>query len=543
MKKLIGLIICIVVFSSCARIVTPTGGEKDYVPPKVRKSFPENNSTNFKSKEVRIDFDEYITLENVSQKLIVSPPLKNKPTVTSKLKSLYIKDLDSLQDNTTYIFDFGDAIRDFNEGNPISHFVFAVSTGEDIDTMTYYGRVLNSYTLKAEKAKYVVLYSSSDKEVQTTTLPTYITRCDSLGRFSFYNIKKGEYSLLAYDDNNNNLIYDLATEGIGFSQNNIIARQENDTTFKGDTVFFSSAKDTILKLNEAKFVAEKEISLSLSMPLTDSFQIEFINPILQENEYIINKFQTDSSASVSIYLLTEKDVDTLEFNIREINNFKENQKLVFQRKKVKKEVKKKFSFTLANTKLPYYDTLALNMPFPLKKDFVLQATVVKDSDTVTINFTQDEKNAKRLVSDYVLQEDSKYFIIIDSSLVVNDRGETNDSLAVAFSTDKKDDYSVFILALIDTNNSNKQIILTLLDEKNNRVGKDIVCKANQNKIVFEHLKEGNYKLRAITDENNNNKWDGNNFILHKQAEKVQYFPQTINIRKGWEREEEWQISL
>ncbi|MDY6424617.1 MAG: hypothetical protein SPL06_07665, partial [Bacteroidales bacterium] len=160
-----------------------------------------------------------------------------------------------------------------------------------------------------------------------------------------------------------------------------------------------------------------------------------------------------------------------------------------------------------------------------------------------INFTQDEKNAKRLVSDYVLQEDSKYFIIIDSSLVVNDRGETNDSLAVAFSTDKKDDYSVFILALIDTNNSNKQIILTLLDEKNNRVGKDIVCKANQNKIVFEHLKEGNYKLRAITDENNNNKWDGNNFILHKQAEKVQYFPQTINIRKGWEREEEWQISL
>lgn len=543
MKKIIGLIICVVVFSSCARIVTPTGGEKDYTPPKVKRSFPKNNSTNFNGKEIRIDFDEYITLENVSQKLIVSPPLKNKPTITSKLKSLYIKDLDSLQENTTYIFDFGDAVRDFNEGNPISHFVFAFSTGTDIDTMTYYGRLLNSYTLKAEKVKYVALYSSSDKEIQTTTLPTYITRCDSVGRFRFYNIKQGEYSVLAYDDNNNSLTYDLATEGVSFSQSSITAKKENDTIFKGDTLYFSEAKDTVLKLNGAKFVADREVSIDLSMPVTDSFQIEFINPILQEDEYIINKIQTDTSATINIYLLTEQNVDTLEFYVKEINNFKEKQKIVFQRKKSKKETKKKFSFVLEGTKLPYYDTLSLNVPFPLKKDFVLQATIVKDSDSVAINFVQDAKNAKRMVCDFVLQENTKYLLIIDSSLVVNNKGETNDSLSVVFSTDQKDDYSVFIIALVDTLNSKKQVILNLFDDKNNKVGKDIICKANENKIVFEHLKEGNYKLRAITDENNNNKWDNNDFILHKQAEKVQYFPQTINIRKGWEREEEWQISL
>lgn len=543
MKKIIGLIICVVVFSSCARIVTPTGGEKDYTPPKVKRSFPKNNSTNFNGKEIRIDFDEYITLENVSQKLIVSPPLKNKPTITSKLKSLYIKDLDSLQENTTYIFDFGDAVRDFNEGNPISHFVFAFSTGTDIDTMTYYGRLLNSYTLKAEKVKYVALYSSSDKEIQTTTFPTYITRCDSVGRFRFYNIKQGEYSVLAYDDNNNSLTYDLATEGVGFSQSSITAKKENDTIFKGDTLYFSEAKDTVLKLNEAKFVADREVSIDLSKPVTDSFQIEFINPILQEDEYIINKIQTDTSATINIYLLTEQNVDTLEFYVKEINNFKEKQKIVFQRKKSKKETKKKFSFVLEGTKLPYYDTLSLNVPFPLKKDFVLRATIVKDSDSVAINFVQDAKNAKRMVCDFVLQENTKYLLKIDSSLVVNDKGETNDSLSVVFSTDQKDDYSVFIIALVDTLNSKKQVILNLFDDKNNKVGKDIICKANENKIVFEHLKEGNYKLRAITDENNNNKWDSNDFILHKQAEKVQYFPQTINIRKGWEREEEWQISL
>ena len=127
MKRTQYTIILTIIFllSSCARIVTPKGGDKDVTPPAYKSSNPKPNATNFHAKEIKIDFDEYIVLDNANQKLIVSPPLKHKPEITSKLKTLYIKDIDSLQENTTYIFDFGDAITDFTEGNRLPRFSFS----------------------------------------------------------------------------------------------------------------------------------------------------------------------------------------------------------------------------------------------------------------------------------------------------------------------------------------------------------------------------------------------------------------------------------
>jgi hypothetical protein len=91
MKEKVFLIIIIFLFCSCARIVMPVGGQRDVLPPKYLSSKPKTNQTNFKGKEIEVNFDEYIVLDNVNEKLIVSPPLKNKPTITSHLKKLLIK--------------------------------------------------------------------------------------------------------------------------------------------------------------------------------------------------------------------------------------------------------------------------------------------------------------------------------------------------------------------------------------------------------------------------------------------------------------------
>ena len=200
-------------FVSCARIVTPKGGEKDVQPPSFVSSSPERNAINFKGNRIEINFDEYIALDNATDKLIVSPPLKNKPVIGSKLKTLYIKDLDSLAENTTYIFDFGDAVIDFTEGNRLNHFSFAFSTGNHIDTLNYEGIIYNAYTLKPEQAKYVALYSDTNRQYIKEKLPDYITKSDSSGRFYFQNIKEGDYLVLAFDDQNRNMLYDLNTEG------------------------------------------------------------------------------------------------------------------------------------------------------------------------------------------------------------------------------------------------------------------------------------------------------------------------------------------
>ena len=77
------LVAVILVFTlvGCANRGTPSGGEIDILPPVILKSVPENFSTNFKGKEIKIYFDEYVKIKDVQKQLIISPPMDNKPTI------------------------------------------------------------------------------------------------------------------------------------------------------------------------------------------------------------------------------------------------------------------------------------------------------------------------------------------------------------------------------------------------------------------------------------------------------------------------------
>ena len=158
MIRRIGFLAIVLLFAACARIVTPSGGAVDRIPPKEMNATPKQNSLNFKDRGFVVEFDEYIVLDNVNQKLLVSPPLRVKPEISAKLKKLYVKGLDSLAENTTYIFDFADAITDFNEGNRLKNFKYAFSTGSQIDSLFYEGRVVEGFSLKNVADKLVLLY-------------------------------------------------------------------------------------------------------------------------------------------------------------------------------------------------------------------------------------------------------------------------------------------------------------------------------------------------------------------------------------------------
>ena len=540
--RLITLIIIVFCFASCARIVAPKGGERDTNPPVFKKSNPKTNALNFKDKEIKIEFNEYIVLDDANSKLIVSPPLKKKPEVSSKLKTLYIKGLDSLQENTTYIFDFGDAITDFTEGNHLPHFSFALSTGAEIDSMTCKGVLLNAYTQKAEAGKYVALYKSADKDYQSKNIPDYITRSDSLGRFVFSNIKAGDYSLLAYDDNNQNLIYDLPTESVGFLTQRIEARNESDSTLKDDSVFFTLAKDTVMRLESSKILNDRELSLKFSSPLTDSFSLEFHRPMLSANEYIVEKTITDSVSFVTIFATGKQIFDTVQLIAREANGFNEKIELEQKRRRANKDEKRRFKFSATANELAFFDTIALTSPCPIDDAFLpLKTQLIEGEDTTIVLFYRDANNAKKLIGDYPLKEDKKYTLFIDTAAVKDYNGDANDSIRYIFKTDSRDDYGTFILSL--QSEQAMQLILSLFDIQGKQIGTDIIAKTNGDKLIFKNLKEGTYKLRAIVDENSNNKWDGNDFFSSRQAEQILYFNKRIGIRKGWEFEEEWQISL
>ena len=138
----------IILISACAKISSPSGGPRDRLPPVVVKSIPVNGAKNFKGKSIAITFDEYVVLDNINEKFMVSPPMKKKPRVFIKGKSVNVEFDEKLKDSTTYTFYFQDAIRDLNEGNILENYQFVFSTGPVIDSLSVTGNVYNAFNLE-----------------------------------------------------------------------------------------------------------------------------------------------------------------------------------------------------------------------------------------------------------------------------------------------------------------------------------------------------------------------------------------------------------
>ena len=67
----------------------PTGGEKDITPPKLLRTFPKNNTINFKETSILFEFDENIAVNKWADHFNISP-LTEKP-IKYKVKNKSLK--------------------------------------------------------------------------------------------------------------------------------------------------------------------------------------------------------------------------------------------------------------------------------------------------------------------------------------------------------------------------------------------------------------------------------------------------------------------
>ena len=225
LMRILGLIFITITLASCANRGTPSGGEKDIVPPVITQSVPKNYSTNFKGKEIRIQFDEYIKIKDLRKQLIISPPMDTDPIVTptsGASKYITIKIQDTLKDNTTYAFNFGESIVDNNEGNPYPYYRYVFSTGNYIDSLSVKGYVEDAILKEPDTFVSVMLYeadSTYSDSIVYKQKPRYITNTlDSVTTFSIDNIKAGTYKLIALKDKNANYKFDQKNDKIGFNE-------------------------------------------------------------------------------------------------------------------------------------------------------------------------------------------------------------------------------------------------------------------------------------------------------------------------------------
>ena len=216
---LLGGLICLVIIltgSSCANIIPPGGGPKDSIPPHLMSSLPKDSSINVKTKLIVLTFDEYVEIKEAQTNLIVSPVPKNFPIVDYKLRNVTLKLRDSLESNTTYSFDFGNSIKDVNEGNIARNFKYVFSTGRTIDYNKFTGNVILAETGKIDTTLIVILHKNLSDTAIKKIRPRYYTRVDNKGNFAFSNLPEGKFAVYVLP-NDYSKKYDDSTKLFGFS--------------------------------------------------------------------------------------------------------------------------------------------------------------------------------------------------------------------------------------------------------------------------------------------------------------------------------------
>ena len=188
---LVSLIATIV--ASCARMGNPDGGWFDDTPPRVVGSSPADKSVNVKAKKISIQFNEYIKIEDVQNKVIVSPPQLEQAEIKAAGKRIIVELKDTLKENTTYTVDFSDAISDNNEGNPMGNYTYSFSTGAEIDTFEVSGYVLDAQNLEPVKGILVGLYRDFSDSIFRKEPMERISRTDSRGHFTVKGVAPGAY--------------------------------------------------------------------------------------------------------------------------------------------------------------------------------------------------------------------------------------------------------------------------------------------------------------------------------------------------------------
>lgn len=239
--------------AACASMGRPEGGARDELPPKFVRSNPAPGARNVDRTRMSVTFDENIQLEDAFNKVVVSPAQKTPPQVSSNGRNLTVDFRDTLRPNTTYTIDFGDAIKDLNEGNVLDGFALDFSTGDALDSLRISGMVLQAENLEPAQGMLVGVYSAETfADTTLTTLPLdRIARTNQLGQFTIRNLPHGQYRIFALNDINRDYHWDRS-EDIAFYDSLITPSVERIEIT--DTLYSSTGEDSLVHRDGIRFL-------------------------------------------------------------------------------------------------------------------------------------------------------------------------------------------------------------------------------------------------------------------------------------------------
>ena len=101
-KTFVLLATALLILTGCAKMGQPDGGWYDETPPHVIGAIPNEKSTGVNTRNISIFFDEFIKIDNATEKVVVSPPQIEAPEIKGAGRRITVELKDSLIPNTTY---------------------------------------------------------------------------------------------------------------------------------------------------------------------------------------------------------------------------------------------------------------------------------------------------------------------------------------------------------------------------------------------------------------------------------------------------------
>ena len=535
MRKIIYSILSLAIISGCAKRGNPTGGPLDSLPPVLVNANPKLNSTNFDSEEIRLTFDEFVKLDKVQDQLIISPPLDKsayeiKP-LTGVSKKVFLKFIDSLDENITYTINFGNSIKDNNEGNPLTFFSYTFSTGETIDSLYVKGNISDAYDIETDEYVSIHLYridSTLNDSIIYNKQPTYISNSLDSTSYRFKNLREGKYLIVAMKDVDNNYYFDPFYDKIGFIDSLITLPKDSIIDLK----LFKEETDLIW--DKPHFINSEKIGFGYYGKL-DFSRLVIDSNLPDSVDYIFTKeIEKDT-----IYVwLTKNSFDSLNFNLIEKDTIKLTT-VKFDRKRDTLIDSLSISAKTANV-IHLRESFKLSTNTPIKKieDSLI---TVRDIDSILVPFVSSvNDNLDEIDIKFEVSPTDNYTIFILPDAIKDIKGVTNDTLQFNLVSQSLEDYGNIFLDVIRNNQS--KFILHLIDS-NEEIVREYKNVDQNTAYNFEYIKPGKYTFRLIEDLNKNDIWDTGNYLKKIKPEPVYYFPSELEVRANWDLNETFNLNI
>lgn len=580
--------------AACASIGRPEGGPKDEIPPEFVRSNPAPGSTKVDRSRIDIIFNENVKLEDVSNKLVISPAQTQNPGINANGRRVTVELRDSLKPNTTYTLDFSDAIRDLNEGNILDGFAMDFATGDTIDTLKVSGMLFEARNLEPAQGMVVGVYSNlSDTAVRTLPLER-VAKTNQYGQFTIRNLKPGTYNIFAIDDRNHDWHWDRS-ENIAFSSFTVSPSVE--AVEVTDTLRSSVGEDSIVVrtawhylpddvlltwfnenyrpqyLRDYERTDRRRVTFKFGATMDSLPDIRVVNgplagkrlrdySVIEAREgldsivywlrdtILVNQ---DSLIVAANYLKTDSleqlsmTSDTLKVFVKGIKRNKEKEK----KKKNEEADTVPPPVPLLDFKSTTTGSQELNLPLVFE---AAQPVESIDSagwrleiavDTLWnridgLQLLQDTVNLRKYSLSVPWKEGERYRFTADSLSIVSIYGEWIKDFKTEFTVKKSEEYGNISFLIPDASEipDSAALVVELLQQNDQPVQ---TRTADNGDVTFTFLAPGTYYARAFIDANRNGKWDTGSLADSIQPEEVYYYSKKLNLRKNWDIDQEWKL--